>query len=62
MGFYTLLRYVTDILEMLQGVWIFLAFVVCNPSARDELVKMLGGKQEEDATGGDALLDDTDRK
>ena len=60
---YTMLRYATDILEMLQGVWIFLAFVVCNPTARDELGKIICGQQEEDTTAGkDALLDETDKR
>ena len=57
-----MLRYFTDVLEMLQGVWIFFAFVVCNPSAREELGKLLGKQPEEDRTAENALLDDTDRR
>ena len=55
---YILIRYFTDILEMLQGVWVFAAFVVFNQSARQEFWggKKIATKQEEQ--GG--LLDDTD--
>ena len=41
----------------------FLAFVIFNPTAREELCKMICRQQQEDATAGnDALLDDTDKR
>ena len=53
---------------MLQGVWIFLAFVVFNPNAREELKsRVRGGKNRQDASNGNQahdipLVDDVDNK
>ena len=54
---------------MLQGVWIFLAFVVFNPSAREELKsKVRGGERRQSVplfTRGCTpfdLVDDVDNK
>ena len=53
---------------MLQGVWIFLAFVVFNPSAREELEKVRIGRRRNSqvATNGDPVLiplqDDVDNR
>ena len=61
-------RYFTDVLQMLQGVWIFLAFVVFNPSAREELEKVRIGRRGnvQVATNGDPasipLQDDVDNR
>ena len=61
-------RYFTDVLQMLQGVWIFLAFVVFNPNAREELTsRVRGGKQRQEASNGNQaqeipLVDDVDNK
>lgn len=44
---------------MLQGVWIFLAFVVFNPNAREELKsKVRGGERRQEV----ALVDDVDNR
>ena len=37
-------RYLTDILEMLQGLWIFIAFVLFNPEIL--LKNLIPGKQD----------------
>ena len=53
---------------MLQGVWIFLAFVVFNPSAREELKsKVRGGERRQEASNGNqtqgiSLVDDVDNR
>jgi len=52
--------YVTDVLQMLQGVWIFLAFVVFNPRAREAL--RMESKNGEDNAAEMPMLDDVDKK
>jgi len=60
--------YFTDVLQMLQGVWIFLAFVIFNPSAREELkLNFRGGERRQEASNGDQaqeipLVDDVDNR
>ena len=45
---------------MLQGVWIFLAFVVFNPRAREAL--RMESKNGEDNAAEMPMLDDVDKK
>merc|ERR1712126_70600 len=60
--------YFTDVLQMLQGVWIFLAFVIFNPNARKELKsRVRGGENRQEASNGNhphdiPLVDDVDNK
>ena len=54
-------RYLTDILEMLQGLWIFIAFVLFNPEIL--LKNVISGKQdprELNPTETKPLVDDVD--
>ena len=54
-------RYLTDILEMLQGLWIFIAFVLFNPEIL--LKNLISGKQdpgEPNPTETKRLVDDVD--
>ena len=54
-------RYLTDILEMLQGLWIFIAFVLFNPEIL--LKNLISGKQdhgEPNPTETKPLVDDVD--
>ena len=54
-------RYLTDILEMLQGLWIFIAFVLFNPEIL--LKNLISGKQdpvEINPTETKPLVDDVD--
>ena len=53
------LRYLTDILEMLQGLWIFIAFVLFNPEIL--LKNLISGKQHpSNPTETNPLVDDVD--
>ena len=52
------LRYLTDILEMLQGLWIFIAFVLFNPEIL--LKTLISGKQELNPAETKPLVDDVD--
>ena len=53
---------------MLQGVWIFLAFVMLNPTARNEIKdKVRGRERRQEASNGDPaqdvhLMDDVDNR
>ena len=51
-------RYLTDILEMLQGLWIFIAFVLFNPEIL--LKTLISGKQELNPAETKPLVDDVD--
>ena len=54
-------RYLTDILEMLQGLWIFIAFVLFNPEIL--LKNLISGKQDSgeiNPTETNPLVDDVD--
>ena len=51
-------RYLTDILEMLQGLWIFIAFVLFNPEIL--LKNLISGKQELNPAETKPLVDDVD--
>ena len=51
-------RYLTDILEMLQGLWIFIAFVLFNPEIL--LKNLISGKQEVNPAETKPLVDDVD--
>ena len=47
-------------MEMLQGVWIFVAFVLCNPNAMNELLSLVKPRKEADETQTNNLMDDHD--
>ena len=54
-------RYLTDILEMLQGLWIFIAFVLFNPEIL--LKNLIAGNQGVrpfNRTETNPLVDDVD--
>ena len=54
-------RYLTDILEMLQGLWIFIAFVLFNPEIL--LKNLIAGNQgvgQLNRTEANPLVDDVD--
>ena len=60
-------RYFTDVLQMLQGVWIFLAFVMFNPTARKVIKVRIGrGGNAQVTSNGDPasipLQDDVDNR